>query len=143
MYHRASLLYVALLMIGVSALWGCSKTKIHPQARIRHLESRNRKLEEDYRATMAECVQLRKKLANSLKQSEGLDERIEELQSAAEQRDQLQQQVEVCLAQRDAVQVQMKRFQRDLESLVGRVQQVTGSSSNATLATTVSMTTEN
>jgi chromosome segregation ATPase len=57
-----------VIFLATLGLWGCSQSyeTVSTKARIKDLESRNAKLEDDYQTAIAECVQLRKKLTSAL-----------------------------------------------------------------------------
>jgi outer membrane murein-binding lipoprotein Lpp len=112
------LLIIAAL--GSLGLWGCTQNKNDAQnMRIRELEARYSKLEEDYHAVAAANENFRKRLGQLEKQ---LTKKIEELQTLARERDDLRQQVTARTGERDALHSQMTQFSRELQNLAGRIQ---------------------
>jgi predicted nuclease with TOPRIM domain len=142
MPNGKKLLLVAFIL-AVAGVWGCSQPggDSRTAARIRHLESRNTKLEEDYRAALDECVQLRKQLATAQQQCKTLQAQQAEFQTVRAERDDLQQRLTVSVSERDALLTQFNRFNQEVQALAGRLQQATGNRGNVP-ASTVSMQTE-
>lgn len=137
-YAKVALLGLWIATLG---LWGCAKAP-HAQpsatAQVRHLQSRNSKLEEDYRATVAECTRLRKKLTQSEEQCTQLQQERELMRVAARERDDLKQRVTTCQAERDELQAQLMRFGQELQSLAGKLEQATARKDGRPLVSTVS-----
>jgi predicted RNase H-like nuclease (RuvC/YqgF family) len=132
------LLVVVITTIGV---WGCSQSGTDARsaaAKIRHLEYRNTKLEEDYRASVAEVAALKKKLTAALKQVEDVSKHNEELQTTAREREELQQKLNLSVGERDALRIQLTTFSKELQALAGRVEQAAGNGKNAGVVKTVS-----
>jgi chromosome segregation ATPase len=117
----------ALLVVGVVTtlgLWGCTQNHAgnsSTAARIRDLEARNAKLEEDYKAAAAESTDLRKKLADSEDETAHLTQKANQLQVVLRERDRLRQQVASTQKERNHLQARLQEFSRDLQALVGRV----------------------
>jgi outer membrane murein-binding lipoprotein Lpp len=117
---RGLLLVVAVACLG---LWGCAQNKAGSDAaaKLRELEARHAKLEEDYQAVAAANETIRKRLAV-----------VEaDRQVAVRERDELKRQVTVRTGERDAVHAQLVQFGRDLQTLVGRVEAATNGGSSA------------
>jgi outer membrane murein-binding lipoprotein Lpp len=127
--NKALLVVMVLATLG---LWGCAQRPGAGagSARIRDLESRTAKLEEDYRAAVVARDQFRKKLASAEEQRARLAEQVEQLQAVVKERDELKQQVTVRAAERDALHAQLTQLGKDLQTLAGRIESAT-----ATLAT--------
>ena len=136
--NRTLLLFVVLTTLG---MWGCSQSGGNPQAtaaKLRQMESRNSKLDEDYRASIADVNALRKKLADAEKRCEQITRQNQELQNAAKERDELQQKLTQSAEERDALRVQLTAFSKDLQSLTLRVQDVAGKVNSSSILSTVS-----
>ncbi len=127
---------LVLLVVITLGMWGCAQgTGPAPgSARMRDLESRHTKLEEDYRGAVAARDQARK-------QTEALEEERTALQQQLEQankeREQLRQQVAARSGERDALQAQLTQFGKELHNLVGRIDAAVGThvSQPVTIAT--------
>lgn len=128
-----------VFMVGV---WGCAQAGADARAasRLKHLESRIAKLEEDYRAALDECVALRKQLGAAQQQCKDLQAQQAELQTVRQERDDLQQRLSVSVAERDAAQAQLARFGQELQALASKFQQASRAAT-AIPATTVSVKT--
>jgi uncharacterized coiled-coil DUF342 family protein len=100
-------------------LWGCSQEQNHgaTNARIRALESKNAKLEEDFRAVVALRDQIRKKLGAA-------EQQIEQLQTVVRERDDLRQQIAARTNERDTVQNQFDQLRKGIRNLLGQAESV-------------------
>jgi septal ring factor EnvC (AmiA/AmiB activator) len=121
--HKALLVVMVVATLG---LWGCAQNPSNAttSARIRDLEARNAKLEEDYRAAVTARDQLRKRLGTAEEQR---TQQTEQLQVVTRERDELKQQVNVRGAERDVLHGQLIQLGKDLQSLAGRIEAATGS----------------
>ena len=110
-------------------LWGCSTQKNGAyNAKIRELEARYAKLEEDYRVVVAGSEQFKKKLnvaetqrSDLEKQRVALSTEVEGLRGAVAERDEMKKQLAARTLERDNFQSQLTTFRSDLQSLLGRV----------------------
>jgi len=104
-----------LLVVSTIGLWGCARGPVSGSGspeRIRSLESKVSKLEEDFRAAAAARDQLRNQLAA-----------VEEQRALLEkERDDLRQQVVTRTTERDSLQVQYEQFRKNLRSLLGQAE---------------------
>ena len=107
-----ALVVMVLASLGV---WGCAQEQNHgsTNARIRALESKNAKLEEDFQAVVAARAEVR----NKLRAAEQKARRVEAL---AQQRDDLLQQVKTRTDERDALQIQFDQLRKGIRSLLGQ-----------------------
>jgi outer membrane murein-binding lipoprotein Lpp len=105
-------------------LWGCAQNKAGTDtaAKLRELEARHAKLEEDYQAVAAANESIRKRLAIVEADRATLTKKVEELRIVVRERDELKRQVAVRTGERDALHAHLVQFGRDLQSLVGRVE---------------------
>jgi outer membrane murein-binding lipoprotein Lpp len=132
---KGLLLTFAVACLG---LWGCAQNKAGSDtaAKLRELEARHAKLEEDYQAVAAANDSIRKRLAVVEADRAGLAKKVAELHAVVRERDELKRQVAVRTGERDALHTQMVQFGRDLQTLVGRVEAAT-SGSNRSVATSL------
>lgn len=149
---KKSTIQTALVVfLATLGLWGCSQSydSVSTKARIKDLEARAAKLEDDYQTTVAECVQLRKKLTSALdtgsrwktdnaqlaEQHTNLvqenDRVVGEFTALKEKHTRLEGQYaqllernNLCIGERDALQAQLVSLSRDLQSWVGRLEKV-------------------
>lgn len=110
-------MHKALIVAFVAScgLWGCAQGPTNGSAsleRLRALEAKNTKLEEDYRAAAATRDQLRKKVA----------EADTKLQALATERDDVKQQLAARTAERNTAQSQYEDFRKTLRDLLGRAE---------------------
>src|ERR1051325_2792511 len=102
---KAGPLFLALLLFATMGMYGCTQQKNGAfTAKIREMENRYTKLEEDYKAVVASSEATRKRLAQSEQQRADLTKQVEELQQAVAERDELRKQLTARTGERDAVQ---------------------------------------
>lgn len=118
--NKALLLMVAVSLLGA---WGCSQGGgSQNSARVRDLESRYAKLEEDHRATLAARDEARKSLSAAEQERARLRQQVSALQLAATERDELRQQVARLTSERDGFQGQLQQFAKELQGLLGKIE---------------------
>ncbi len=114
-----------LFLIGLLGAWGCAQGPGNTRAsaeRIRILEGKISKLEEDFKASLTVREQLRKKLATVEEDRIQLSQQVEQLQSIVRERDVLKHQVTVRTVERDNVQRQYEQLRKGIKSLLGQVE---------------------
>jgi phosphoglycerate-specific signal transduction histidine kinase len=124
---KKALLVVALTTL--LGLWGCTQSS-PPNAgsvRLRELEARNARLEDDYRAAVTARDQTRKKVNILEEQRAQLAQQVEQLQCVAKERDEFRKQAVARTAERDLAQAQLVQFGRELQTLVQKIEQATQS----------------
>jgi septal ring factor EnvC (AmiA/AmiB activator) len=149
---------LTLFIVVALGIWGCSKGPGgHPAAqteRVKALEAKCAKLEEDYRAAASSRDQARKQaglldqeraqwdeqraqLQKDLDAQKGL---VRELQrTLVRERDSYKQQLELRTNERDHMQMRCERLKKGLQSLIGQDDAMIGPSlSPATLASPAS-----
>ncbi len=120
--HKA----LALMVVASLGLWGCAQETSHSSgnARIRALESKNAKLEEDFRAVVAAREQIKKRLTALEQERVRLSDQLEEAQGIVKERDELRRQVTTRTSERDTVQTQFDQFRKDIRKLLGQADSV-------------------
>jgi chromosome segregation ATPase len=125
-------------------LWGCGQQSGAFAAKVREMEARHAKLEEDFRAVTTANDQGRKKVTQAearLKEAQvkiqELTKQVEDLQQLTAERDDLKRQLTIRTGERDNVQTQLVQFSRELQALVGRIE--TAAASNPGPALTVAI----
>lgn len=111
----------------VSALgaWGCAQGPANGTAsmeRIRALETKISKLEEDFKGAIAVRDQLRKELTGVKEDRNRLGQQVEQLQAVVKERDELRQQLTVRTTERDTLQTQFEQFRKGIKTLLGQAE---------------------
>lgn len=140
--NKANPWVVAVLLASTMSLglWGCGQQSGAYAAKVREMETRHAKLEEDYRTVSTAHDQGRKKLVQveaRLKEANEriaeLNKQVEDLQQVVAERDDLKKQLTTRTGERDAVQTQLLTFSRDLQALAGRVEAAAASNPGPSL----------
>jgi outer membrane murein-binding lipoprotein Lpp len=119
---NASTVFLLVMMFCSLGLWGCTHQKNGAyNSKIRELESRYLKLEEDYKVVIQSSDQLRKKVGQLETQRADLANQLDELKNIARERDQLRIQLTGRTAERDSLRSQIGQFRKDVQDLVGRM----------------------
>ena len=108
-----------VLVVATLGIWGCAQGPVSHSAqndKIRSLESKVAKLEEDYRAVAAARDQARKR-ATSLEAD--LRKEAAERQAAARERDELRAQLKARTGERDNLQARCDHLKKGLQNLLG------------------------
>lgn len=148
---HAGTAFLVIMLFSTLGLWGCAQQKNGSYAsRLRDLENRYTKLEDDYRALINLSERHQRRITQLEKERTELTAKVEDMQKVAEERDELQTKLTATTRQRDTLQVQLsgrtrerdelagqlgtrtkerdqvtsdlQAFQRDLQSLVGRLE---------------------
>ncbi len=136
MFH---LLLVGVFLVCSLGLWGCSHQQTGAiSAKIRDLETRYAKLEEDYRVLQATNEQNRKRLTQSESQRVALGQEkadlTKQLEAATDQSNDLRKQVSQRANERDTAQATLMQFSTELQALAGRVESaLNGAPNNSNL----------
>jgi hypothetical protein len=117
----------ALIVMMVSTLlglWGCSQSSPNSgSGRLRELEAKSARLEDDYRTAVAARDQARKKVNILEEQRAQLLLQVEQLERVVKERDELRQLLSTRTAERDAMQTHLFQFSRDLQGLATKIDQ--------------------
>lgn len=113
--------YRGLIFMVVAALgiWGCNRvapTSTREAERVKFLEAKVAKLEEDFRAAAAARDLWRQKSAEVEKESARYQKQIPPL---AQERDDLRAQLNVRTTERDQMQNQYEKFRKEIRTLLG------------------------
>ena len=120
---KASTALLVLMLVSSLSLWGCTHQKNGAtNTKIRELEARHAKLEEDYRVVVSANESNRKKIANIEAQRAELAQQVEELKTIAQERDDLRKQLTSRTGERDNAQAQLVQFSKDLQALASRAE---------------------
>jgi septal ring factor EnvC (AmiA/AmiB activator) len=119
-----------LATIASLGLWGCAKGPANisgASERIKALEFKIGKLEDDFRAAASARDSVRKKLADVETQ---LQQQSDQLRSVVKERDELRRQVVARTTERDSIQVQYEQFRKGLRDLLGQAEAALGNGSS-------------
>jgi outer membrane murein-binding lipoprotein Lpp len=135
---RGKFLSIAIVL-GALCVWGCNQSNNPGQAeRIRALEAKVSKLEDDYRAAATVRDQARKKAAALEEERAQLQKDLEVQQEAAKlvlkERDELRQIVEARTNERDVLLSRCERLKKGLQNLLGQDEGVTPTATTPTSA---------
>ncbi|HZZ78195.1 MAG TPA: hypothetical protein VFE62_06735 [Gemmataceae bacterium] len=131
-----------LALLCATGAWGCNQQKVSPlTSKIRDLETRYAKLEEDFRTLQASNEQVRKRLSAAETSRTALEQEKSELtkkvDSLTSERDVLSKQVTSRTTERDTAQANLMQFSKDLQMLAGRVEAALNENSGSSNATII------
>ena len=113
-----------LLVVGSLGVWGCAQSAGNGAnaERIRALETKIARLEDDFKASIAVREQLRKKLTSVEEERAQLSQQVDQLQAVVKERDNLKQQLALRTSERDAVQNQFNNLCKGIKTLIGQME---------------------
>jgi chromosome segregation ATPase len=113
---------LVVLVVAALGLWGCSQRPApNGLERIKALEGKISKLEDDYKAVAVARDQARKKLAEAEEQRLKLQQDFEQQQQTlTKERDDLKQQLTARTTERDTLQTQFEGFRKGVRSLLNQ-----------------------
>jgi chromosome segregation ATPase len=134
---------LSVMLVTLLGLWGCAKGPAGQSAqdRLRGLEAKCSKLEDDYRSMAGARDQARKQVAALEAERTRLQKDLAEAQAVAKERDDLRQQVTTRTSERDTLQLRCDRLKKGLQNLLGQDEAgapappASGSGTTATLST--------
>ena len=132
MFH---LLLVGVFLVCSLGLWGCAQQQTGAiTTKIRDLETRYSKLEEDYRVLQTTNEQNRKRLLQSESQRAAVEQQTtdltKQLEATTDQREDFRKQVTQRTTERDTAQASLMQFSKELQALVGRVESAVNGGAN-------------
>jgi DNA anti-recombination protein RmuC len=116
---------VGVFLVAAFGLWGCAQGPggSTTSDRLKALEAKNARLEEDFRTASAARDQLRKKLTATEEAQAQLQQEFDSLKTLlAKERDDLKGQLKQRVQERDVLQAQYDGFRRDLKELLGQAE---------------------
>jgi len=116
---------LSVLVVACLGLWGCAQGAANGRAsaeRIRALETKIAKLEDDFKAVIAVREQLRKQLTAAELERTQLAQQVEQLQAVVKERDQLRQRLVTRTSERDSVQSQFDQLRNGIKALLGQAE---------------------
>ena len=120
-------LFVLIFALCALGLWGCGQQKAGAiNTKIRELETRHAKLEDDFRTLHATHEQNRKKLAEAEETRSDLERQKIDLTAKLDavilERENFRKQMAQRTQERDHAQANLTQFSKDLQALAGRVE---------------------
>jgi hypothetical protein len=113
-----------IALVFVLGVWGCARGPVSGYAeqveRIRTLEGKCAKLEDDYKAVAGARDQARRRVAALEEDTARLQKELADHQAVVKERDALKQVVEARTGERDVLQVRCDRLKKGLQSLLGQ-----------------------
>jgi TolA-binding protein len=116
-YHKA----LGVFLVTLFGIWGCARGPATSGAnatsdRIKALEAKTAKLEEDLKNSIALKDQLRKKLSDTEDAQNQQQHEIDRLTALVKERDTM---IQTRTSERDVVQTQYEGFRKNLKELLG------------------------
>ncbi len=108
-----------VLLVATLGIWGCAQGPGASAEKVKALEGKVARLEEDFRAAAAARDQFRKKLNENEQATAQLRQEFDVLQK---DRDQLRAQLKTRTAERDSVAGQFDVFRKSLKDLIGQTE---------------------
>jgi chromosome segregation ATPase len=117
---------LVVMVIAALGLWGCAQGPANSasasQERIKALESKCSKLEDDYRAVASARDQLRKKLASAEEERGRTQQELNKRQGIIKERDELKQHLATRTTERDSAVAQFEHFRKSIKTLLGQAE---------------------
>ncbi len=114
---------LSVMLVLFLGLWGCARGPLSPSAqaeRIRSLETKCAKLEDDYRSVAAARDQARKQLAALEAEKARLQKELADKEVIVKERDALRQQIAARTNERDHLKLRCDRLKKGLQELLGQ-----------------------
>jgi TolA-binding protein len=119
-YHKA----FGVCLVAALGIWGCTRapsSQTNANAdKIKALEAKTARLEDDLKSALAANEQLRKKIGDFQETQAQLQQEIDRLQLVVKERDELKAQLKTRTAERDSTQAKYEGFLKELDDLAGR-----------------------
>ena len=128
---------MVVFAIAAMGLWGCAQGPAGGGAsaeRLRALEAKVTKLEDDFRGAVAARDQLRKKLTTAEDEKSQLAKQVDQLVLVAKERDELKVQLTARTSERDILQNQFNDFRKGIKSLLSQTESPSSSTMPITLS---------
>ena len=115
---------VVMMLTTLLGLWGCAQSSSPGtgSARLRELEAKTARLEDDYKTAVSARDQARRKVSGLEEQRAQLVLEVEQLQRVVKERDELKSLIAQRTAERDALQGNLIQFSHDLQNLAAKIE---------------------
>jgi chromatin segregation and condensation protein Rec8/ScpA/Scc1 (kleisin family) len=134
---------LVLMAVAIMGIWGCAQGPTNGAAsveRVKALEERCAKLEDDARALASARDQLRKQLKAGEEERARIAKELDLQRGVARERDALRQQLSTRTTERDAIQGQFDQFRQNLRSLLGQADNAAAKSAAQPLTASTEVT---
>jgi hypothetical protein len=115
---------LCVTLVALLGLWGCAKgpagNAANQAERLRALEGKCARLEDDYRAVAGARDQARKRIVVLEEDTARLQKELTAYHAVLKERDSLRQQVDTRTGERDALQLRCDRLKKGLQNLLGQ-----------------------
>jgi hypothetical protein len=130
-----------VLFVALVGIWGCAQGPGGSASaeKIKSLEAKIGRLDEDFRAAAATRDQYRKKWNDAEQATAQLKQEVEALQVVVKERDDLRNQLKGKSAELVSVNGQFETFRKNLKDLIGQTEAAMTTPSGGTPGTTVSL----
>ena len=119
-YHKA----LSVFLVTLFGLWGCARgpdsSTTAVNDRVKSLEAKTAKLEEDLRSTYVAKEQLRKDLTAAEEAQANMQREIDRLKLVSKERDELKVRLGARTLERDTLQAQYEGFRKNIKELLGQ-----------------------
>jgi septal ring factor EnvC (AmiA/AmiB activator) len=123
------------MLVAALGVWGCARGPANNNAaqteRLRSLESKCAKLEDDYKAVAGARDQARRRVAALEEDTNRLQKEVAGHQAVVKERDNLKQMVDTRTSERDQLQQRCDRIKKGIQSLLGQEDPTTAPSATA------------
>jgi chromosome segregation ATPase len=120
--HKA----LGVFLVTMFGLWGCARGPAAQTGasadKVKALEAKVAKLEDDLKSATAAKDVLKKKVADAQDAQAQLQQEFDKLQVVVKERDDLKAQLKTRTAERDVLQAKYEGFLKDLKDLAGRAE---------------------
>ena len=119
---------LGILFVTMFGLWGCARGPVSEGSsnanadKIKLLEAKTAKLEEDLKGVLAVKEQLSKQLADAEEARAQMQREVEQLQPVIKERDNLLVLIKAKATERDQLQAQYDGFRRNIKELLGQAE---------------------
>lgn len=113
----------SVMLVVMLGLWGCARGPVgvsKQTERIRSLETKCAKLEDDYRSVAAARDKARKQLTALESERARLQQELADKQAVVKERDSLRHQVATRTSERDNLKMRCDRMKKGLQELLGQ-----------------------
>jgi chromosome segregation ATPase len=128
-----------VMVVAASGLWGCAQGPAGSAAqseRLRALEAKCAKYEEDYRAVATARDQAKKAVTSLEQEKARIQRQLALKQEVEKEREDLRKQVEARSAERDVLQARCDRLKKGIQNLLGQDEGTNAGVSGPTLSPT-------
>lgn len=114
---------LSVMLVALLGLWGCARGPVGHSAqaeRLRSLETKCAKLEDDYRSVASARDQARKQLTALESERARLQKELADKLAVLKERDSLRQQIATRTNERDSLKLRCDRLKKGLQELLGQ-----------------------